>query len=34
MQFLNGFIYGSGFTVGAVVVVVVMRAVFHVGLCG
>jgi hypothetical protein len=34
MQFLNGFIYGAGFTTGAFVVVIVVRAVFHVGLCG
>lgn len=33
MTFLNGFIYGSGFTTGAFVVVIVMRAVFHTGLC-
>lgn len=34
MQFLNGFIYGSGFTTGALVVVVIMRAIFHIGLRG
>lgn len=34
MQFVNGVIYGSGFTAGAVLVLVVIRAIFHVGICG
>lgn len=34
MEFLNGLIYGAGFTTGAIIVVVVCRAVFHIGLCG
>lgn len=33
MLFLNGFIYGSGFMVGAFVVNIVMKAVFHIGFC-
>ncbi len=34
MQFLNGFIYGSGFTFGAILVAVAMKVVFHFGICG
>ncbi len=33
MQFVNGLIYGSGFTAGAILIIVVIKAIFHVGLC-
>ncbi len=34
MQFVNGIIYGAGFTAGAILILAVIRAIFHVGLCG
>jgi uncharacterized protein (DUF2235 family) len=34
MNYVNGLVYGAGFTTGAFIVVVVLRALFHVGLCG
>lgn len=33
MTFLNGMIYGAGFTFSAVLVVAAMRVIFHLGLC-
>ncbi len=33
MNFINGIIYGAGFTAGGVLMLVVIRAVFHVSLC-
>ncbi len=33
MQYLNGLIYGAGFTTGAFIVIVLVKAVFHTGLC-
>ncbi len=30
MQFVNGFLFGTGFVIAAVV----LRALFHVGICG
>lgn len=33
MNYVNGLVYGAGFTTGAIIVVAVVRALFHVGLC-
>ncbi len=33
MNFVNGMVYGAGFTLSAVLVVTFMKAVFHFGLC-
>ncbi len=33
MQYLNGLIYGSGFTTGAFIVIVLVKAIFNTGLC-
>ncbi len=33
MNFVNGMIYGAGFTFAAILVAVAMRAVFHFGIC-
>ncbi len=33
MNFVNGLIYGAGFTAGAIVIIAVIKAIFHVGIC-
>lgn len=33
MNFANGFVYGAGFSLAAVLVVAAMKAIFHMGLC-
>lgn len=33
MQFVNGMIFGSGFTLAAILVAAAMRAVLHIGVC-
>ncbi len=33
MNFANGFVYGAGFTLAAVLVVAICKAAFHLGLC-
>jgi len=30
---VNGFFFGSGFTVSAILIVLVMHKLFHIGLC-
>ncbi len=34
MNFLNGMIYGAGFTFAGVLVLAAMKVVFHLGVCG
>ena len=33
MQFVNGLVFGAGFTFAAVLVIAAMKVVFHIGLC-
>ncbi len=34
MAYLNGVIYGAGFVTGAIIIIAVIKAIFHVGICG
>ncbi len=34
MTYVNGVIYGAGFVTGAIIILAVIKAVFHTGLCG
>lgn len=33
MQFVNGMIFGSGFTFAAILTIAAMKVVFHLGVC-
>lgn len=33
MNFVNGMIYGSGFTFAAILVATAMKVIFHMGVC-
>jgi len=33
MQFVNGMIFGAGFTFAAVLTIAAMKAIFHLGVC-
>ena len=33
MTFVNGMVYGAGFTLAAILVATAMKAVLHMGLC-
>lgn len=34
MNFVNGMIYGAGFTLAAILVATAMRVTLHMGVCG
>ncbi len=34
MNYVNGFVYGAGFTSGAFVVIILVHVLFHMNLCG
>ncbi len=33
MQFVNGALFGSGFTFAAILVIAAMKVIFHLGIC-
>jgi hypothetical protein len=33
MQFVNGAIYGAGFSFAAILMIAAMKAIFHLGIC-